>query len=341
MPASPATPSHPDRRAIRSFSLVAIVVPLVLTMVAVVLQLVWLPTLPDPAAVHWGLSGGPDGYGPAWTFPVITLVLSGVLPIAIGLLCLAGLRRGDRGFTYRFMGAMALWLSVFGAVLMTWSVGAQRGIADAHDAPSVLAPMLVAFVVGIVAGVVGWLVQPKEETRRATTPAGVPMMLAPGERAVWTGSAVMSKVAMAVIGLAMLLTLGAAVLVWFTGDATAGLVVAVVFVVVATASVTSTAFHVRIDEEGLTVRSEFGLPKFNVPLADIASAEEIFVSPMGMFGGWGMRWAPGRFGVVLRTGPAIEVTRHSGKQFVVTVDDAETGASLLAALAARAAQNAN
>ena len=78
MTASPATPSHPDRRAIRSFSLVAIVVPLVLTMVAVVLQLVWLPTLPDPAAVHWGLSGGPDGYGPAWTFPVITLVMAAI-----------------------------------------------------------------------------------------------------------------------------------------------------------------------------------------------------------------------------------------------------------------------
>lgn len=336
MTASPAALSQPDRRAIRSFSLVAIVVPLIVTMVAVVLQLVWLPTLPDPAAVHWGASGEPDGFGPAWTFPVITLVLSGVLPIAIGLLCLAGLRRGDRGFTYRFMGAMALWLSVFGAVLMTWSVGAQRGIADAHGAPTVLGPMLVAAVVSIVAGAVGWAVQPKEETRHATTPAGAPMTLAPGERAVWTGSAVMSKVAMVVIGLAVLLTLGAAVLVWFTGDATAGLVVAVVFVVVAAASVTSTAFHVRIDEGGLTVRSEFGLPKFNVPLADVVSAEEIFVNPMGMFGGWGMRWAPGRFGVVLRTGPAIEVTRHSGKQFVVTVDDAETGASLLVALAARA-----
>lgn len=331
-----SVPSALDRRAIRSFSLVAIVVPAVLAVVAVVMQLVWLPALPDPAAVHWGASGGPDGFGPAWTFPVITLVLSGVLPVVIGLLCVAGLRRGDRGFTYRFMGAMALWLSVFGAVMMTWSVGMQRGIADARDAPSVLAPMLVAFAVGLVAGIVGWLVQPKQDARRASALAGTPMTLAPGERAIWTGSAVMSKVAMVVLGLATLLIFGAAVMVWFTGDGNAGLVVGVVFVVVAAASLTSTAFHVRIDEGGLTVRSEFGLPKFNVPLSDVASAEEIFVNPMGMFGGWGMRWAPGRFGVVLRTGPAIEVTRHSGKQFVVTIDDAETGAALLTALAARA-----
>lgn len=328
-----------DRRAIRSFTLVAVVVPLVLTVVAVVLQLLWLPALPNPAAVHWGAAGTPNGFGPAWTFPVITFVLSGVLPVAIGVLCLAGLRRGDRGFTYRFMGAMALWLSVFGAVLMSWSVGMQRGVAEAHDAPSVLVPMIVAFAIGVVAGIAGWLVQPKQQTRHLSTSAGAPMVLAPGERAVWTGSALMSKVAMVVLGLAMLLILGAAVLVWFTGDATAGLVVAVVFVVVAAATVTSAAFHVRIDESGLTVRSEFGLPKFTVPLADVASAEEVFVNPMGMFGGWGMRWAPGRFGIVLRSGPAIEVTRHSGRQFVVTVNDAETGAALLSALAARAAKS--
>lgn len=335
MTASPAASNVIDRRTIRSFSLVAVVVPAVLTVVAVALQLLWLPALPDPAAVHWGVSGGPNGFGPAWTFPVITLVISGVLPIAIGLFCLAGLRHGDRGFTYRFMGAMALWLSVFGAILMTWSVAMQRGLADAHDAPSVVVPMLVAFAIGIVAGVVGWFVQPKDAPRQASTTPGATMTLAPGERALWTASAVMAKPAMILIGVAMLVILGSAVLVWFTGDATAGLVVGVVFVVVVAASVTSTAFHVRVDDNGLTVRSEFGLPKFNVPLADIASAEEIFVNPMGMFGGWGMRWAPGRFGVVLRSGPAIEVTRHSGKQFVVTVDDAETGAALLTALVAR------
>lgn len=339
MTASPPTPSPLGRRAIRSFSLVAIVVPFVLMVVAVVLQLLWLPALPDPAAVHWGPSGEPDGFGPAWTFPVITLVMSGVLPIAIGLFCRAGLRRGDRGFTYRFMGATALWLSAFGAVLMTWSVATQQGLDDAHDAPSVLWPMAVALVVAVVAGLIGWAVQPKGQPHH-TGLSSAPMTLAPGERVVWMGSAVMSKGAMAVIGLAVLLTLGAAVFVWFTGDAIAGVVVAVVFVVLVAASVTSTAYQVRVDEGGLTVRSEFGFPTFNVPLADIASAEEIVVNPMGMFGGWGLRSVPGRFGVVLRTGPAIAVTRRSGKQFVVTVDDAKTGASLLGALAARAAQNA-
>lgn len=327
-----------DRRAIRRFSLVAVVAPVVLTIVAVVLQLVWLPQLPNPAATHWGFAGTPNGFAPAWTYPLLTIALSGVLPIVIALSCLAGLRRGDRGFTYRFMGATALWLSTFGAVLMTWSVGMQRGIADAHDAPSVTMPMLVAFLIALATGIVGWFVQPAQRTHQLRVPAGKPIALAPGEKAVWTDSAVMSKVAMIVLGAAVLLVFGAAVLVWFTGDVMAGVVVAIVFVVLLLAAATSTAFHVRADESGLTVRSELGFPRFTVPLADIASAEEIWVNPMGMFGGWGMRWVPGRFGIVLRTGPGIEVTRHSGKQFVVTVDDAATGAALLTALVARAAR---
>ena len=58
---------------------------------------------------------------------------------------------------------------------------------------------------------------------------------------------------------------------------------------------------------------------------------------MGEFGGWGLRWAPGGgFGVVLRSGPGIRITRTNGKTFSVTVDDAEAGAALLTALAARA-----
>ena len=57
---------------------------------------------------------------------------------------------------------------------------------------------------------------------------------------------------------------------------------------------------------------------------------------MGEFGGWGLRLSvEGRFGVVLRQGEAIEVTRANGRRFLVTVDDAATGAALLQALIAR------
>ncbi len=101
--------------------------------------------------------------------------------------------------------------------------------------------------------------------------------------------------------------------------------------------VSSIAFHVRVDDDGLSVTSVVGLPRVHIALADIARAEAVLVSPMGEFGGWGLRWAPGSgFGVVLRTGPGIRVTRTNGKIFTVTVDDAESGAALLDGLAARA-----
>jgi len=55
------------------------------------------------------------------------------------------------------------------------------------------------------------------------------------------------------------------------------------------------------------------------------------------FGGWGVRTsvATGATGVVLRSGEAIEIHRTGGRRFLVTVDDAATGAALLATLAER------
>jgi len=99
---------------------------------------------------------------------------------------------------------------------------------------------------------------------------------------------------------------------------------------------TNTVFHVRIDDDGLTVSSAAGWPRVRVPMADVAAVAAVHVEPMGEFGGWGMRWAPqGRFGVVLRAGEGIEVRRRSGKTVTVTVDDARAGAALLTALASR------
>ena len=61
------------------------------------------------------------------------------------------------------------------------------------------------------------------------------------------------------------------------------------------------------------------------------------VDPAAEFGGWGFRLGlDGRFGIVLHAGEAIQVERRHGRPLVVTVDDAQTGAGLLAALVARA-----
>lgn len=43
-------------------------------------------------------------------------------------------------------------------------------------------------------------------------------------------------------------------------------------------------------------------------------------------GGWGYRWKPGMRAVSVRTGDALWLRLANGRQFVITVDDAETAA---------------
>jgi hypothetical protein len=70
-----------------------------------------------------------------------------------------------------------------------------------------------------------------------------------------------------------------------------------------------------------------------IPLGDIREVNAVQVSPTAEFGGWGWRMdGTGRSGIIMRAGSAVQVTRASGKKFVVTVDDADTAASVLAAL---------
>jgi hypothetical protein len=92
-------------------------------------------------------------------------------------------------------------------------------------------------------------------------------------------------------------------------------------------------WRVTAGPAGLSVTG-LGVRKF-LPAESIESVRVVTVSPMPEFGGWGYRISlDGRFGVVLRAGEAIEVKYAGGRRFVVTVDDAKTGASVLSAAAA-------
>ncbi|MFH8249700.1 DUF1648 domain-containing protein [Microbacterium sp. B2969] len=326
-----------DRSAqVSRFVLVAVVLPLLITVVAIVAQLVVMPQLPDPVAVHWNASGEADGFAARWLYPVMTLLIAGGLPLLLALTSLPGLRRGHGGPTYRFMGAAALGLSAFGAVLLTWLMVMQAGLADATEAPSVWPALVGGLVAAAVGGVGGWFLQPHVAQPEPETLPATTISLRPGERAVWMrtvsigrGAAagiLLGTVAVAVAAVAVYLAGADAAVVWLMAGLTALLIVL---------AATTLAFHVRVDEAGLEVRSALGLPRFRVPLAQVSRATAVEVNPMGEFGGWGIRLVPGRFGIVMRTGQAIEVWRAGGRRFVVTVDDAATGAALLQALAER------
>ncbi len=155
------------------------------------------------------------------------------------------------------------------------------------------------------------------------------MTLAPGERAAWLRTVTMSRGGMIAIVAVTVVFAVTAVWLAFTSGELAGVfaLLALLFVVLLLAT---SVFRARVDDTGLTVRSALGIPSWRIPLEDVETVTVAAIDPMTQFGGWGVRAGlDGRFGVVLRRGDAIQVARAGKRTFVVTVDDAVTGAALL------------
>jgi hypothetical protein len=326
--------THP--RAVRRFVIVALVLPAMLAVIGAGIQLALLPRMPETIAVHWS-GGRPDGFAPAWTQPLATIGLGFGVAALIALTTLPGLRRGHGGVTYRLMGAAAAASSALLVVAFTSTFAMQAGEADAAAAPSVWAPLLGSLIAGAVVGIAAWLVQPADEGIRGETAAARALELGPSERAVWLRTVTIAPAAALGIAAAVAVLIVSAVFAWVAGAPLgAAWTLTVVAAVLLVAAATTLGFRVGVDESGLRVESVLGVPRFRVPLDQIRSAACVEIDPMGEFGGWGLRVSvDGRFGVVLRRGTAIEVTRRTGRRFVVTVDDAATGAALLEALVDR------
>ena len=314
---------------------VAVALPLIVMTVAVALQLAWLPQLPDPIAIHWGADGGPDGFGPAWS----SIVLTGALGVGLTGMFAAFLltaRVPAPTATHKLLAAISLAESLFLGITVTASVGVQRGLDDARTAPELGGWLAVAFGVALVVATAAWFAMPKAVKVDAGMTEVTPMPLAPTERGVWIATARLSTGASIAILAAIGFALAAAV---FAFAVSQGRVWPVLVVPVLLLAMTAVGFvwRVRIDAQGIRVASApFGWPRVVIPVSEIARVETSHVEPMSEFGGYGWRWAPGRsFGVVTRRGEAIEVERHDGRRFTITVDDATTGASLLAAHVAK------
>ena len=311
------------RRARRAFLLVGLAAPLVIAAAALAPILIWLPELPDRVVTHWG-PNGPDGFGSPDMYIWLQLIVGLGVPLLLTLPVL-GLMREAWGMTCRLLAAVSLGASVLIASASVGSVAVQRGGGDGAGIGVVMA---IGFSGMLVFGVVGWFLQPNVTMSPATRRA-VQLGLAPGERAAWFGTAAMGRPG--VIGLVLAVLLLAATTAWvFVMDVGVGWILAAATLLVIVLIATSLVFRVRVSAEGLRVRSIAGWPRWSIPASDITDVRAVSVNPMGDFGGWGVRIAvDGRMGVVLRTGDGLQVTRRSGRRFVVTVDDAATAAAVL------------
>ena len=319
------SPSENDRkrltRARRAFVWFGIVLPLAMTVAAVAIQLWLLPRVPDPVAVHWAVSGAPDGYAAPWTVPALSAGLGIGMTLVLSAFALLGSREGEWGATMRFLGSLAP--AVVGAVMVviTGTYAAQVDLPVATQSAGIFGPLVWSGATGIVVGVVAWVSQPRLTVSGGTVRPATPVLLGPGERAVWVRTASLASGGMAVlVGAAVLLFALAALDIATAGSAWP--ILLIVAVVVTAAILATMLFRVRVDHDGLSVTSLLGVPRFRVSLDQVVEVKVVTINPMADFGGWGLRKAlDGRTGVVLRRGEALEVERARGGAFVVTVDN--------------------
>lgn len=327
----PAQHPNPEQLALTRTRLfaVAVVLPVLIALAASLVILVSMPDLPAEIAVHWGANGA-DRFGSPWEIIATLLgvvgVLSGVLAFSLNDFAESGRPRPMQ----KALAVMALGLSVTLGTGMTASVLSQRSLDDVRTAPDPLPALLFGLLLGLIAAAVAWLLLPRADR---TPPAAVdvePLGLAPSERTFWTGTVSVSRIVLvAILGVIAILigiTVGAA-----QSGAQSVLFIVLLMALLLAVALTTLRWRVSVGQHGASVTAFAGWPAVRIPLADIDATRLISVNPVGDFGGWGWRWAGGRTGIILQAGPALEITRRTGRVLVVPIDDAETAVAVLQA----------
>ncbi|KUF06177.1 DUF1648 domain-containing protein [Leucobacter sp. G161] len=330
-------------RAKRAALIIGTLLPALLILLSGVLQIAWMPRMPSPAAVHWGASGMPDGFGSPWQNLGI-LTLSNALILLLPLLerfqsrrAAAAQAKPTWAGNSRLMPAFVLGLTISLQTQALGSAWVQLDAADARETGSTFGFLIGGFVAGFVIGVFAFLVQPKLQLNPETgEPPAEPLPLGGAERAAWVGEITPSRSVAWVVGVTVVLL--AALTVWmFTVDPVGGWVALGTLVFSAGLLVTCLWFRVRIGPQGFAAKSIVGWPVFRVPAEEVVSVVTADINPLGEFGGWGLRLSGNRTGLVPRGGEGLVITRRDGRVLVVTMSDAETAATVLTAAAQAAA----
>lgn len=319
-----------DHRTARRAALAATIwVPLAIVVAAELLVIGVGVTGHQQLIVSWG--AGSERTGPWWEYAILVAAIGFPVIAFIGFFMARATRVAG---TNAWMPAIAMGITVFHAVGM----GVGSVIFNASPLAPAL-PLAAGLVLAIAAALTtGWLL-PREAPRTDGVDAADPLPVRSGEVAVWTGTlelptgfiVLIAGVAAVVIvlGISLLLTVGSRIWPIFLVPT---MLLAVLLI--------TAHFVVTAGPRGFVVRSAIGWPQLSISAASLAKAGVISVDPMADFGGWGFRWVigpshKGRWGVVTRRGPALEVVRRDGRSIVVTVEDAGTAAAVLETYAKR------
>ncbi|GAC49012.1 hypothetical protein [Gordonia aichiensis] len=311
-------------------ALLGVLPSVVALVVALVLLWLWRDELPARVATHWG-SDGVDG----------TTSIPGVVVAVVLTAAIAALVGGLAGWYVDETRLLRLVLALIngGAVFVVTGIvailGTQRRATAVDDVDAPVVALALAGVLGVIVAIVTVaLIRP----RNAPTPAPLgeqPMaQLAEGERFLWQRRVSASTGSMVVLGLVLLAVVVISVLLSDPWLVAPGIVVAVAVVMVWSA-------RVSVDRERISVRGIIGWPRLGIPMEDVVRAEVTNVSALRDFGGYGQRICVhgrlrGARGIVLRSGPALVITRSDGSRDLVVVPDADVAAGLVNASVAQA-----
>ena len=338
------TPNPADRWAVPPFDRGNLIVALVSAVIVIVASvggslLVWSmrDQLPEVVAIHWGADGRADGFQRLSETYVTNAGM--IATISLFLVVLGGVMKQAR-----FIGPVAAGTAVFMAVLMYGSIISQRGLTGDEVRRSFSgSEMLLGLVLGIGVGAgLGFAFRkrrvPGEQPVAVQVGADSPRLLVEDDVTLaWTGRTNVPRVVWIILGASAVVTLIPAVISALAGSWQ--MVLTMVVLAALTMGIgASMAADVTIDARGVRVRGLGFIPWITVPLDRIAGASVTKVSPMGEFGGWGLRVGfNGDKGFVTANGPAIRINQGSDPDVLITIADAEAAAAVINTLVSRRA----
>ncbi|MGW5387425.1 hypothetical protein [Nocardia sp. NPDC003963] len=289
--------------------------------------------LPDPLATHFAADGA-DGFTGRIPTMFVSAGVGAGLALVFAAILLIGVRRGtpprragSAADPVRLLVGTAWSVGGFVGVIMLAGTVANLDVADPAQVTLSGWAFAIAALAGLVFGAAGWLAAPASPVATDVPAPAEPIAIGRTERVSWTRRAASPWMLLAgVVAVLMGVVLGV------VAQPLAGVLLVLSGVLLAHLAL----IRVVVDRRGLTVGTgPLGWPRWRLRPEDITEVSAEGISPL-RYGGYGIRVIPGATAVVLRAGPGIVVTRRSGRRFVVSVDDAETGAGVLAGVVARA-----
>ncbi|QIM19137.1 DUF1648 domain-containing protein [Leucobacter coleopterorum] len=258
-------------RARRAARVVGLLLPLVVTAAGTLTQILWIPRMPDPTAIHWDINGVANGFGSPWTNAIGIGAVSLFLTALSALQGVQGLQKpgapvwgaANKAVPSIMLGAVVL--VQLGILLM---LVPQLDAVDARDVAPAPWGLPIGAGVAVAVGLAAFFFQPRVRIERPIKDDSEPLPLETSERGFWFGEVRPSNAFVWAIAGTLTIVAASLVLLYAIGTPVWWLMT-LLLLVLATAFATTCWFRVRIDETGLEARSIVGWPTIRVPAADI------------------------------------------------------------------------